>query len=60
MGNQPDIQILLPFGMKEIKVIDLKENNGSLTILVQKAVDFGLCQYVERSLKRSTTVVLIG
>ena len=43
MGNQPDIQIPLPFGMKGIKVIGLKENNGSLTILVQKAVDFGLC-----------------
>jgi transposase len=43
MRNLPDVQISLPFGMKGIKVIGIKENNGSLTILVQKALEFGLC-----------------
>lgn len=43
MRNLPDVQISLPLGMKGIKVIGLKENNGSLTILVQKALEFGLC-----------------
>jgi len=43
MEGQQDIQLPLPLGMKEVKVIDIEENDGSLTILLQKTLELGIC-----------------
>ncbi len=43
MEKLPEIQIPLPLGIKGIRIIGVKENNGSLIITLQKDLDFGLC-----------------
>lgn len=43
MERLPDILMPLPVGMKDIRIIAVKEDTCSLTITVQKDLDFGLC-----------------
>lgn len=43
MEKLPDIHVPSPVGMDGIRIIAVKEQAGSLTITVQKDLDFGLC-----------------
>lgn len=43
MQKLPEVEFPLPVGMRQVSVIEVSEDNGSLIITFQKAFPFGIC-----------------